>query len=119
MLFDFALFCLIASFACKDYELSDYVLTAEIDARVWFAVAHLLCKTDSFGEWNIGRQSVEYEIERTAENCFDFKDAVARRDEVIDCADNRQPGSDIGLKQVFYPTAQSRVLETAIDIIAA
>ena len=78
MFLHIVLLYLISCLACEDNEFADDILTAQVDARIGFAISLLLGSGDCLGEWHVSRNLIEYKVERSAQNCLNLKDFIAR-----------------------------------------
>ena len=110
---------LVACLTGKDDEFPHHILTAQVDARVGFAVALFLGQTHGLAERHIGRNLVEDEVQRAAQHRLQFQNLVARIDEVIDGVDNRQTRTYIRLEEVLHPTFPRCRLQLRIVIVVA
>ena len=106
---------LVACFTAEDDELTDDVLSAEVDTWVGLREAFLLCHPDGLRERYVGRNLVEDIVEGSTEHSLEFLDFVARVDEVVHRVDDGKSGTHVGLVHVFHTSVACRCLESLVN----
>ena len=114
MLFHILLFKHIAGFTSEDNQLTNHILTTQVDAWVGFRITLFLRQTDGFAERHIGTDLVENEVQRTAHHGFNLQNLVATCQQIVDGLDNRKTGTYIGFEQILHATVTGNPLEFAI-----
>ena len=104
----------VAGLTCKNNELADNILSAEVDAGVGLAVAILLGKLHCAAEGNILAQGVEDEVEGTTEHSLNLQNLVAAVYKVVDGADDGESGTNVCLEKIFHVTHARNLLQAII-----
>ena len=112
------LFQLVSGLTRQDHELTDHVLTAQVDARIGFRITLFLRHLDGTAEGNIGTDLIENIVQRTRKHCLDLQNLITAMYQVIDGIDNRKSGSHVSFKQIFHATLTGYQLQFTVILVS-
>ena len=108
---------LVAGLAGEDDQLADDVRAGQVHARVGLGIALFLGHPDGLAEGDVGRDGVEDEVQRAAQDGLDPQDVVAAVAEAVDGVDDGQARAHIGLEEELDTAAAGRLLEFAVVLV--
>ena len=108
---------LIARLAGQDDQFPHHVRTGKVNAGIRLGIPLLLRHPDGFAEGDIGRNRVEDEIQRTAQDRLDLLHVVAAVAEAVDRVDDRKTRAHVGLEQELDALAARRLLEHPVVLV--
>ena len=101
----------------QDDQLTDHVLTAQVDTRVRLGETRLHRHADGLAQRNILADRVEDEVQRTGKDSLQLHDPIATEDQVVDRIDDWKTGAPVGLVQVLDATLAGDVLQLHVVVI--